>query len=652
MFMLLPALSLVMVFFSTAAPRRDWRARVLVTAVIGGSLVVAITEGLSLVNGLTRDGVALAWAGVLVAALVSAWRRRLLRAPVTMRSAITAWRAMPSLTRAWWSASLLLILLTGGAALLKPSTNFDSMTYHLSRCVHWMQNQDTAHYPTHNLRQLYLNPWSEFAITHTMLLSGGDRYASVLQWLSMIGSLIAVTLITDQWRVGHAADTSARSRALAVLIAVTVPAGIVQAASTQNNHAVTFWILCAVYGIQRSHQASRLRLDDAALIGASAGLAVLTKGIAYVYLAPFVVWLAVTWLRRTRLRALVIPALGMVGLVLLLNAGHWWRNLVLFDHPLGPTAASSPDHHLGLYRNMVWGPAPLASNLIRNAALHAGTPFPATNTTLTEAIAGLHDRVLGLDPSDPRTTWTGTTFKVPDLSTNEDSIGSPLHLVLVVWALGWITLNAHRRKLPRGLAAYALAVFVAVVLFSGLFKWQPWHSRLHLPFFLLGAPLAGHALARVRARCLVNAMSIALIAAAGLFSAATYKTIVRVHDQPRSMQHFASSPNLAPPFQHAVDLLAQAECATIGLYQSSDAWEYPWWPLLNDAGVKPVEIRHVKVSNVSRRTSTASFDPCAVIVSDRAVAHELHVKETEFALAGQWDLVSVWRPVPEHAAPR
>jgi hypothetical protein len=86
----------------------------------------------------------------------------------------------------------LIFVLTGLIAIVSPANTWDSMTYHMSRVVHWIQNQGLAHYPTSILRQLHQNPWAEIAILHFQILSNGDRFANLIQWLSMIGASMGV----------------------------------------------------------------------------------------------------------------------------------------------------------------------------------------------------------------------------------------------------------------------------------------------------------------------------------------------------------------------------------------------------------------------------------------------------------------------------
>src|SRR5262249_57456554 len=74
-----------------------------------------------------------------------------------------------------WFCVAVFVLFLGVIALEFPTTTGDSLTYHLARIMHWMQDRGVAHYPTHNCRQNELAPWSEFATVTLHLLWGNDR---------------------------------------------------------------------------------------------------------------------------------------------------------------------------------------------------------------------------------------------------------------------------------------------------------------------------------------------------------------------------------------------------------------------------------------------------------------------------------------------
>lgn len=89
----------------------------------------------------------------------------------------------------------LIIGTVGFIAFIAPTSQWGSVSYHMSRIMHWIQNRSLKFYPTLIPRQLHLNPWAEYALLHLQLLSGSDRFANLLQWISWIGSITGITLI-------------------------------------------------------------------------------------------------------------------------------------------------------------------------------------------------------------------------------------------------------------------------------------------------------------------------------------------------------------------------------------------------------------------------------------------------------------------------
>jgi len=639
----LPLLGFAVIWLNVSiSGPQGWRRSFIYASLIWGSIVTALTEFLSLVQGLTSEHVALAWAAVLITAgamgvwrsvTVRPWQRSFVRPSFPRHDAGTVFLG---------AGLLCIVLLTGIIALDKVPANYDSMTYHLSRTVHWQQNQSVAHYPTHNLRQLYQNPWAEFAILHFRLLSGDDSLAQGVQWFSMVGSLIGVSLIVERLK------RTSRAGLLSAVVAATVPMGVLQASSTQNDYVATFWLVCTIYSILTTMDAGSVSLPHAAAIGIASGLAILTKGTAYVYLLPFLCWFGLSQMRVVPLASLLRVVAVIGSAIVLLNLGHWLRNYDLFGSPLGLSAGSSAEmgeEDLNAYSNEVFGPTYLASNIVRNLAIHAGTSSPQITETLFDGVATLH-RWLGINLSDPRTTWKGKEFAIPPLAFDEDHTGSPVHLLLISWASAVVLLNGRTRRHNRRLVAYTLACLAAFILFCGVFKWQPWHSRLQLPWFVLSAPVVGIVLAEVRShrRLLVDMSVLLLIATALLWLYYGTHDYRQVRDYPRGWQYFASQPAWGTPYVRAADALADTGCTDIGFYASNDAWEYPFWTLLREAGISPVRIEHVNVQNVSQRHQPDDFDPCAVIVIARPVGHKFVVENTAFSQQGAWETVSVWVP--------
>src|SRR4029077_9693299 len=122
-----------------------------------------------------------------------------------------------------------------------------------------------------------------------------------------------------------------------------------------------------------------------------------------------------------------------------------------------------------------------------------GTPWHAANIRIERAVHAMH-RVIGIAPNDPRSTWPDTRFEVRPPAAHEDLAGNGLHLLLI----GAAMVGAGRGGGDRRLRAFAGCLLVAFLFFCLVLRWQPWHSRLHLPLFILGAPLVGVVFERLR----------------------------------------------------------------------------------------------------------------------------------------------------------
>ncbi len=217
----LPILALILLVGVFRLREPTVRDAMLPAALCWGVIVVVMTELLSLGNMLTFEAMSIAWAAVILAAIgqyARLFQHGRPSAPVSSRQLFAFDLAM-------LGSILLIVTLVGILALVAAPNNFDSMTYHMSRVVHWMQNRSVDFYATSIQRQLYQKPWAEYAILHLQLLSGGDRLANVIQWLAMIGSIGGVTLVARQL------GADKRGQIFTAVVCATIPMGILQGSS-------------------------------------------------------------------------------------------------------------------------------------------------------------------------------------------------------------------------------------------------------------------------------------------------------------------------------------------------------------------------------------------------------------------------------------
>lgn len=634
MWVVLPLAVFFLLLLVAGARLTPWRAAFLAAAVAWGVVLTLITETLSVIGGLTKAGLVAGWssAALVLAPLVYRSRRR-----VAAGAPLELWRSSTAPLRFELVAIAAIVGLVGVIAVVAPPNNMDSMVYHMVRVVHWVQSHGVALFPTASMSNLYNPPWAEYAIAHFQILSGGDRFANGVQWFSLLGGVIGVSLLAK------ALGASPRAQVLASLVAATIPMGILQGSSTQNDFVVTFWLVCfvAVGLLWLAGPGGPDAVRDrwaAAGMGASLGLALLTKGTAYIYAAPFLLGLGIALVRHRRRRAVGFGATVAV-IAVLLNAGYFVRNIALFGSPLAVRHRQEQDTNRG------YSAAAAASNVARNLSLHMGTPSSAVNARLYTALGRFHE-LIHRDLNDPRTTAVGR-FRIHYPNTFEDSAGNPLHLLLIaVTVLG--VAGSRTLRSNRLLGGYVAALLLAGLLFSAMLKWQPWHSRLQLPLFVLFAPAVGLVLGDFAPRRWIAPLTAAVLVVSampwllfnrtrsllpqGLVSADAEVRHESIWSASRLEQYFRrGARDLERPYVGAADYLKGHGLRDVGLWLPFDFWEYQLWVLLEDDSGS-TRIESVMVDNVSSRLESATFIPDAVI-RVRGFQQETAVEEARIRTA-------------------
>jgi 4-amino-4-deoxy-L-arabinose transferase-like glycosyltransferase len=351
--------------------------------------------------------------------------------------------------------------------------SWDAQHYHLPRILYWVQNGSIEHYPTANARQLFMGPWSAFVQLHLYLLAGSDRLAHLLQWFSMVGSVILGAGVARQLGGRRAGALTA-----ATLIA-TLPMGILQASTALVDYVTAFWLLVLVFLGLQTLSLDQIDWLDRFALGGALGLAILTKGTAVPFAAPFVaVWVGVRLRRglRTTWRSLAVASV----VALALNASHFARNHAVFDH------FSGAEDHRKLVLNESYGPRLALSNLLRQALVHIGTSDPK-QARLQLAFSNYVHRVIGVADGDPRNSLVGQTLHIEPLRRVDYLTGNPAHLLLYLVCGLWLTLTRFRHTTGK-ILLYGTCLLGAAVLLATMFKYQHTISRLQLPLFVLAAP--------------------------------------------------------------------------------------------------------------------------------------------------------------------
>ena len=110
-------------------------------------------------------------------------------------------------------------------ALVSPPNTPDAMLYHMPRVVYWLEHHNVSLYPTIYPPQAFMPPWSEYALTHLFALAEGDRFVNLVQWFSLVGCGLGVSLVARSLGAAPLGQVFAAAAAMTIPRASCRPPG-------------------------------------------------------------------------------------------------------------------------------------------------------------------------------------------------------------------------------------------------------------------------------------------------------------------------------------------------------------------------------------------------------------------------------------------
>ena len=473
----------------------------------------------------------------------------------------------------------------------------DSMTYHLARIANWIQCGNVNFYPTATLRQLYLSPLAEYGILNIFLLTGNDHFVNLLQFGCLVGCGITISLIVREFKQNGAAQI------LAILLTATIPMAILQASGTQNDLVVSFFALSFFLFYLRASESGKR--NDLLFSGLTLGLAFLTKGTAYIYCASIavVIFSSVFFSRISQKKFFNFFSQSLLILLLAVSVNfiQYTRNYQLFGSPIATGDDSLVNQKLTLKM--------MAANVVRNYTIHLGTPFEDSSKRLNEATASL----LGNELNNPDSSFLEIPFRI-GYTDDEADAGNFIQILLLTICL--ILVLRYKGKNRKEVLVAAFTIVFGFILFSGLLKWNPWLSRLHLPFFMLGCAVIVTVLNKYGENIKNLIILLCLWSSVNVLILGQPRSVFTVTDAisnntPRIEQYFAQKMEIKDVYLEAVAFVKEKNPKEIGLVMETNYrkynfgdWEYPIWVLLKDDFSDSPQIRHVGLTNISKNLVT------------------------------------------------
>lgn len=490
----------------------------------------------------------------------------------------------------------LLLVILGSLTFIQgffsaPNTT-DSMVYHITRVMYWIQNKtvfQTSIFTSHD----YMPPFAEYILLHLYLIFGSDRMLFISQWGAYVFSIVLSDRITVIFR------SSEKTRLYLLVLVATLPMAVLQATSTQTDLVTSVLFLLSLYFALMFWQ--RGTIKNILMFSIASALALLTKPSVVAFLIiPIAYVLSGMWFNKTdRFKRLFLGML-IAGAIILPFLG---QNIKLYNAPLGRPMMGQEKL---VFTNQSINLGNIFYNSVRNLFLHI--PLPLVGSYIESSLKSAFV-FLGINIDDPRTSLMSTGFHIePMLFPQEDLVGNPLQLFLFL-ASGYILfLRKPRNKIL--VASYLLSV-LSFILFSGLLKWQLWNSRLHLPLFFIATILATVILQRhEKFLKTISVLSFVLAVAVILLNTSRpyipYKIFYNQVKQfsvgptavpesfflkPRVEQYFNARPYWYEPYREAsVVIMSHPNIHTVKI-SLIDGYEYPLWLMLKQGhvNIEPIQ---------------------------------------------------------------
>ena len=490
----------------------------------------------------------------------------------------------------WVIIVFVLLLLFQG--IVYPPNNWDSLTYHMSRIIYWIGNESVSHFPTHILRHLYQPPFAEYFIMNVNLINGNDYLSNSVQWTFLMLSIVSIWAVLDFFKINWS------YKLLATFLLITIPSVELQSSTTKNDIVCGFFVITSLYFALKCYY--DIKLKNFIFLGLAIGLGMMTKGTTYIFLTPilflFAIFMAIKLVKNI---TILKYGIGMIAIILLLNVGHFYRN-----YKIDKNVLNIDKWEAETYPNSEMNAKLLTSNFLKNVGLHVGYPL---QTHYDAWIKKIH-RKNNIDINNPATNFLATPYYGPkEFETAEDLVPNAVHLPLIMFSffilffIGIFKIKDNKKEL-----LLLFVLFAQILLFVGYLKWQPWHTRLHIPIFMLSVVVIIITGSRLKLFMILILYCIPSLNYNFCFNFVynnirpiitntSYTKNIKISDT-RFKKYFANQLQLYPEYSRIEAILYNNNPKKVGLFMAD--WEYP---LFNAYYYDKIELRGINVPNITKK---------------------------------------------------
>ena len=452
----------------------NFRLSFIETLLIMALLIFLFTEFLSLFNRVTLPGISICWLIsliILFSLYILKFRKKIKQTRFKKIKIERSYKITIII-----SILLIILPLLFLALYYYPSLN-DSLSYHLPRIEHWIQNKNVDFYPTNIPRQLFVHPFAQYIILHLRVLTGGEHLINIVSFFSMFGCVILVSLIVKLFGLNY------KFQVLAGVLTLSIPTGIIQATSTQTDIVASFFLISFIYfGFSLIKEKGDF-YSSLFFCSSSLGLGVLVKPTVAAFALPFCIWFGIEYILKYKYNFIKILIMT-TAVILLINFPFYLRNYQLSGYIMG-----SKDITKMVKNNKIYG-SYMVSNIIRNIVVHLPLPVDKYNKTIDEMIDFFHKDILKIKSNERDITVESQKYKTI-FDVSQSMTGNFLLTIFILLMNLYLIFYSKRffSSNKKYLIYYYFCLICGFLIFCALFKWHRQMTRYHIGLFISFIPL-------------------------------------------------------------------------------------------------------------------------------------------------------------------
>lgn len=508
-----------------------------------------------------------------------------------------------------WSIGIIVLFL----ALVTTPNNWDSMTYHLPRIVHWVQNRSVEHFATNCVRQISSPVLAEFVNLHVFILCRGrDILFNLLQAVSYLTCAVMVGAIAG--RLG----CNRLFRFLAVLLYMSMPIAYAEALTTQVDNFATVWLLFFVYLLldmtegKEKITVNPVTVRRVCMMGLCVSYGYLAKPSVCIGMVIFAIWLLVICIaRKDRVLDLLRLAGCALPCVVLPIVPEMLRNFKTFHAYASPSTGA---------RQLVGTlqPSYLFINFMKNFSFNLPTPLLKDGEEFFEKFASKAAKILHVEINAESIAENGLEYGLHSANTYGcDTAVNPLVMWLFIFCCVWVICRIRKMDWKSFRIGYLLTSVSSFLIFCVFLRWEPFVSRYMVSYLALLCPMIVSQIqfgTEGENRQPFRHALVGIIAFLGVMEAISvthfhYNIWAYGGANNRPYGYFASRRDPAAYYAAVTDEIKSKKYESAGLYlMKADDYEYPLWMLVDGC-----RMEHINVENESAVYADTEFTPDCII---------------------------------------